>query len=77
LFSPTYDEIIFLIWRVSSSRPRPKPSTPALLLMQVMSLTPIAQRRDQRLGNAAQAEAAHREGLAVADDPFQRGSRAG
>src|SRR3954470_11745618 len=40
LFSPTYDEIIFLIWRVCSSSPRPKPSTPALLEMAVRFLAP-------------------------------------
>src|SRR5690606_6139462 len=40
LFSPTYEEIIFLIWRVSSSWPRPKPSTPALLEITVRPLTP-------------------------------------
>src|SRR5512137_1825857 len=43
LFSPTYDEIILLIWRVASSSPRPKPSTPALLLTQVRFLTPLSR----------------------------------
>jgi hypothetical protein len=37
------DEIIFLIWRVSSSLPRPKPSTPALLEMTVRFFTPLSR----------------------------------
>src|SRR5579863_3279760 len=36
----------------------------------------IAQRRDQRLGNAAQTETADGEGLPVLDDAFERGGRA-
>src|SRR5690348_4855945 len=40
LFSPTYDETIFLICRVSNNRPRPKPSTPALLEMTVRLFAP-------------------------------------
>ena len=44
LFSPTYEAIIFLIWRVSSSRPKPKPSTPALLLMQVSCSAPLSRK---------------------------------
>src|SRR3984893_5935127 len=39
LFSPTYDEIIFLICRVSRRSPRPAPSTPALFEITVKSLT--------------------------------------
>ena len=40
-------------------------------------LTPrVAQRLDQRLGNAAQAEAADGEQLAVVDDAGQRGGGA-
>src|SRR3546814_3144698 len=31
----SYEAIIFLTWRVDSNWPRPKPSTPALLLTQV------------------------------------------
>ena len=62
-----------MIWRVSSSLPRPKPSTPALLEMTVRFLTPrVAQRVDQRLGDAAQAEAADGHQLAVVDDALQR-----
>src|SRR5690606_1318444 len=40
LFSPTYEAIILRICRVVSNWPKPKPSTPALLLMQVRFLTP-------------------------------------
>ena len=76
LFSPTYDEIILRICRVSSSRPRPKPSTPALFEMTVRSLgARIAQRRDQVLGDAAQAEAAGHHGHAVAHDTRERAAR--
>src|SRR5436190_11205216 len=39
-FSPTYDEIIFRICRVCSSRPRPQSSTPALFETQVRPFTP-------------------------------------
>jgi hypothetical protein len=62
-----------LIWRVSSSLPRPKPSTPALLEMTVRSLRAgVLQRLDQRLGNAAQAEAADGEHLPVGHDALER-----
>jgi hypothetical protein len=61
-----------LICRVSSSLPRPKPSTPALLEMTVRFLTPVAQRVDQRLGDAAQAKAANGHQLAVAHDALER-----
>src|SRR5690606_32889505 len=37
----------------------------------------VAQRRDQRLGNAAQPEAADREGLAVGHQTVQRRSGVG
>ena len=40
LFSPTYDETILLIWRVSNITPSPMPSTPALFEMTVRSFTP-------------------------------------
>src|ERR1051326_706706 len=39
-FSPTYDETIFLICFVCSSRPRPQSSTPALFETHVRPLTP-------------------------------------
>jgi hypothetical protein len=61
-----------LIWRVSSSLPRPKPSTPALLEMTVRFLhAAVLQRVDQRLGNAAQAEAADRQQLPVGHDALE------
>ena len=57
------------ICRVSSSSPRPKPSTPALLEITVRFLTPESRKRlDQRLGNAAQSEPANRQRLAVRQD---------
>ncbi len=37
----------------------------------------VAQRSDQRLGNAAQAEAADGDGLPVLDDAGKRGCRIG
>src|SRR3954470_18719166 len=43
LFSPTYDDTILRIWRVSSSSPRPKPSTPALLEITVRSRAPLSR----------------------------------
>ena len=49
-----------------SRMPMPKSSTPALLLMTVRSLRAArVQRRDQVLGNAAEAEAAHHDRGAV------------
>jgi hypothetical protein len=75
LFSPTYEAIIFLIWRVVSSWPRPKSSTPALFEIAVSFLDAgIAQRQDQRLRNPAQPETADGDGLAVLDDAVECGA---
>src|SRR4051812_14294985 len=43
LFSPTYDDTILRIWRVSSSSPRPNPSTPALFEITVRSRAPLSR----------------------------------
>src|ERR1044071_10482061 len=48
LFSPTYDETIFLICRVSSRMPRPKPSTPALFEITVRPFTPDSRSARMR-----------------------------
>src|SRR5687767_14471946 len=48
LFSPTYDEIILRICRVSSSSPSPKPSTPALLEMTVRPFAPESRSARMR-----------------------------
>src|SRR5260221_5565570 len=42
LFSPTYEAITLFTWRVLSSKPIPKSSTPALLPTIVRPLTPLA-----------------------------------
>src|SRR5713101_7636514 len=48
LFSPTYVEIIFLIWRFCRSSPRPAPSVPALLLAMVRFLVPLRRTASMR-----------------------------
>jgi hypothetical protein len=61
------DEIIFLICRVCSSLPRPKSSTPGVVGDDGEVLdAAVAHGVDQRLGDAAQAEAADGEQLAAA-----------
>ena len=44
LFSPTYEEIIFLICRVLSNMPKPMPSTPALLEIAVKPVLPESRK---------------------------------
>ena len=59
-----------MIWRDSSSLPRPKPSTPALFEITVRSLTRESRSASiSASGNAAQAEAADGHQLAVATMP--------
>src|SRR5229473_7829782 len=54
LFSPTYVEIIFLIWRFCRSKPRPAPSVPALLLATVRFFVPLRRRASIRCSGTPQ-----------------------
>ena len=67
-----------LIWRVSQQQPEAEAVDAGVVGDDGQVLgAGVAQRRDQRLGNAAQAEAADRHQLAVAHDAGQRGGGAG